>query len=70
MDELGNLEAAARVSQELAGVERTTVVRYTQDPSFAELLQARLAPPEPEALRTMRAAGFSLTPELQYLYRP
>ena len=70
VDELGNLEAAARVSRELAGTERATVVRYTQDPSFAELLQARLAPREPEAIRTLEAAGLSLTPELQYLYRP
>ncbi len=70
VDELGNLEAAARVARDLAGVEEATAVRYTRDPSFVELLQARLAPPESEALKTLEAAGFSLTPELQYLYRP
>ncbi len=71
VDELGNLDTAARVSRELAGVEEATVVRYTQDPSFAELLQARLAAtPESEALKALEAAGLRLTPELQYLYRP
>lgn len=71
VDELGNLDAAARVSRDLAGVEEATVIRYTQDPSFAEILQARLAAtPESEAMKTLEAAGLSLTPELQYMYRP
>jgi protease-4 len=71
VDELGNLDTAARVSRELADVEEATVVRYTQDPSLVELFQARLAAtPESEALKTLEAAGLSLTPELQYLYRP
>ena len=71
VDELGNLDTAARVSRELAGVEDATVVRYTQDPSLVELFQARLAAtPESEALNALEAAGLSLTPELQYLYRP
>jgi hypothetical protein len=52
-------------------VDEATVVRYTQDPSLVELFQARLAAtPESEALKTLEAAGLSLTPELQYLYRP
>ena len=71
VDELGNLDTAARVSRELADVEEATVVRYTQDPGLVELFQARLAAtPESEALKTLEAAGLSLTPELQYLYRP
>ena len=71
VDELGNLDTAARVSRELADVEEATVVRYTQDPGLAELFQARLAAtPESEAMKTLEAAGLSLTPELQYLYRP
>jgi protease-4 len=71
VDELGNLDAAARVSRELADVEEATVVRYTQDPSLADLFQARLAAsPESEAMKTLEDAGLSLTPELQYLYRP
>ncbi len=71
VDELGNLDEAARVSGELAGVEEATVVRYTSEPGLAELLQARLADTqEPEALQALEAAGFSPTPELKYLYRP
>ena len=70
VDELGDLETAAGVAQELAGVDGATVVRYTQEPGLAELLQARLAPQEPEALKILRAAGLDPSPELQYLYRP
>ena len=70
VDELGNLDAAARVSRGLAGVDQATVVRYTRDPSLAELLQARLAPQQPEVIQTLEAAGFTFTPETQYLYRP
>jgi protease-4 len=71
VDELGDLERAAEASRELAGVEEATVVRYQrQSPGLLELLQARLAPPEPEAVRVLQTAGLNLTPELQYLYRP
>lgn len=70
VDELGNLDGAARVSRELAGLQEATVVRYTSEPGLAELLQARLAPQQPEALQVLDAAGFSATPRLQYLYRP
>jgi protease-4 len=71
VDELGDLERAAEASRELAGVEEATVVRYQrQSPGLFELLQARLTPPEPEALQVLETAGLSLTPELQYLYRP
>ncbi|MDQ3639190.1 MAG: S49 family peptidase [Actinomycetota bacterium] len=71
VDELGNLERAAEVSAELAGVNDATVVRYQRRaPGITELLQTRLAPPEPEALQVLEAAGLSPTPELQYVYRP
>lgn len=70
VDELGDLEAAAGVAQELAGVDGATVVRYTQEPGLAELLQARLAPQKPDALKVLEEAGLSPSPELQYLYRP
>lgn len=70
VDELGNLDVGARVSRELAGIEEATVVRYTSEPGLAELLQARLAPQEPEVVRTLEAAGFDPTPKLKYLYIP
>ena len=70
VDELGDLETAAGVAEDLAGVDGATVVRYTQEPGFAELLQARLAPQEPEALKILKEAGLDPSPELQYLYRP
>ncbi|HEV8043929.1 MAG TPA: hypothetical protein VGP38_02040, partial [Rubrobacter sp.] len=62
---------AAEVSAELAGVNDAAVVRYQRRaPGITELLQTRLAPPEPEALQVLEAAGLSPTPELQYVYRP
>lgn len=71
VDELGDLERAAEISGELAGVEEATVVRYQRrSPGIGDLLQSRLAPSEPEALQVLKAAGLSPTPELQYLYRP
>ncbi len=71
VDELGDLERAAEASRELTGLEDATVVRYQQRaPGIAELLQARLTPPEPEAVQVLETAGLNLTPELQYLYRP
>jgi protease-4 len=71
VDELGDLDRAAEASRELAGVEEATVVRYQrQSPGLVGLLQARLAPPEPEAMQVLERAGLSLNPELQYLYRP
>ena len=70
VDELGDLEAATGIAQELADVDGATVVRYTQEPGLAELLQARLAPQQPEALKILEEAGLDPSPELQYLYRP
>lgn len=70
VDEFGGLEEAAKVSRALADVDEATVVRYTQTPAFADLLRARLAPPAPDAVRIMEAAGLELSPEPKYLYRP
>jgi protease IV len=71
VDELGDLERAAKASREIAGVEEATVVRYQrQSPGLLGLLQARLAPTEPEALQVLETAGLNVKPELQYLYRP
>lgn len=71
VDELGDLERAAEISRELAGLKEATVVRYQPpSPVLAELLGARLASPEPEALKTLEAVGLNPNPELQYLYRP
>ena len=71
VDELGDLERAAEISRELAGLEEATVLRYQRpSPGLAELLGARLASPEPEALKTLESVGLNPTPELQYLYRP
>jgi protease IV len=70
VDALGNLDHAAEVASDLAGVEEATVVRYERVRGLAELLRARLAPSESEALKVLKAAGLSTAPELQYLYRP
>ena len=70
VDELGDLEKAADVSRDLAGIEEATVVRYKRSQGLIELLQSRLAPSKPEALQILESAGISPTPELQYLYRP
>jgi protease-4 len=70
VDALGNLESAAEVARDLAGVEEATVVRYQRVQGLVELLRARLAPPESEALKILKTAGLNPTPELQYLYLP
>ena len=71
VDEIGDLERAAQVSTELAGLDDATVVRYQRRaPGLTELLQNRLAPSQPEALQVLEAAGLSPTPELLYVYRP
>ena len=68
VDALGDLEKAASNARERANVDEATVVRYVQTPGFAELLRARLALQEPEAVQIMKAAGVSLEAEPQYLY--
>ena len=68
VDSLGDLEEAARNARKTADTGQATVVRYVQTPGLAELLRARLAPQEPEAVRIMKAAGINLKAEPQYLY--
>jgi protease-4 len=70
VDELGDFDRAVEVAREKAGVEEATAVRYVQTASFTELLGARLAPRESEAVSVMREAGLDTTPQLQYMYRP
>ncbi len=68
VDGLGDLEKAARNAREMSDTGQATVVRYVQTPGFADLLRARLAPQEPEAVQIMKAAGVNLEAEPQYLY--
>ncbi len=70
VDEFGGLEEAAEIAREEAKVDDATVIRYTQTPAFSDLLRARLAPPAPDAVRIMEAAGVELSPEPKYLYKP
>ncbi len=70
VDELGELDEATGIARNLANVEEATVVRYVESPSFVESLQARLAPPEPEAVHIMEEAGLDLEPKPYYLYLP
>ena len=70
VDYLGDLDYATGRADELAGIEDATAVRYRKGQGILGLLRARLAPPESEALKALRVAGISPTPELQYLYRP
>ncbi|MBA2442884.1 MAG: signal peptide peptidase SppA [Rubrobacter sp.] len=69
VDELGNLEDAARASRELADLEEAEVFRYEPRQGLLSSLQARLVPRPPEALEALRAAGLDPSPELQYLYQ-
>jgi protease-4 len=68
VDSLGGLEKSAQNARNRADVDEATVVRYVQTPGFGELLRARLAPQEPEAVQIMKAAGVNLKAEPQYLY--
>jgi protease-4 len=70
VDRFGDLETAASDARERAGAGEATVVRYVLPESFSDMLLARLAPKEPEAVQIMEAAGLYPTPQLQYLYRP
>jgi protease-4 len=70
VDSLGSLDEAVEVSQDLAGVEGATVVRYVLPESLTDTLLARLAPQEPEALQIAEKAGLTLEPKPYYLYLP
>ena len=70
VDSFGGLDEAAEISQDLANVQAATVVRYVLPESFTDVLLARLAPQEPEALRIAEEAGLTLEPKPYYLYLP
>lgn len=70
VDTFGGLDEAAEISQDLADVDRATLVRYVQPETFADTLLARLAPQEPEVLRIAGEAGLTLEPKPYYLYLP
>jgi protease-4 len=70
VDSFGGLDEAVTISEDLAGVDGATVVRYVQPESFTETLLARLAPQEPEVLQLADEAGLTLEPKPYYLYVP
>ena len=70
VDSFGGLDEAAEISEDLAGVDEATVVRYVQPESFADALLASFAPQKPEALQIAEEAGFTLEPKPYYLYLP
>lgn len=70
VDELGGIDEAAAEARELADIGSAEVVRYEESPGLLESVQARITPPEPEAVQIIQAAGIDPTPEFQYLYRP
>jgi protease-4 len=70
VDSFGGLDEAAKVSEDLAGVDGATVVRYVQPESFTDALLSGLAPQKPETLQIAEEAGLTLEPKPYYLYLP
>ena len=70
VDSFGGLDEAAEVSEDLAGVDEATVVRYVQPESFTDALLSSFAPQKPEALQIAEEAGLTLEPKPYYLYLP
>jgi protease-4 len=70
VDGLGDLQDAAAAAAGLAKVQDPTVVRYADSPGFFDLFRSRLSGGKPEAVKLLEDAGVSLSPKLQYLYRP
>ena len=70
VDSFGGLDEAAKVSENLAGVDQATVVRYVQPESFTDALLSSFAPQKPEALQIAEEAGLTLEPKPYYLYLP
>ena len=70
VDSFGDLDKAAEISEDLAGVDEATVVRYVQPESFTDALLASFAPQKPEALQIAEEAGLTLEPKPYYLYLP
>jgi len=71
VDELGNLDKAVQVAEQLAGIKNAQVVRYRHSVSLLSLLSSRLQmSTEPDAMKILRSAGYDITPRLMYIYRP
>jgi protease-4 len=70
VDAFGGVDEAAEISQDLAGVDGATVVRYVQPETFTDALLARFAPEKPDALQIAEEAGLNLEPKPYYLYLP
>ena len=70
VDSFGELDKAAKVSENLANVDEATVVRYVQPQSFTDQLLASLAPQKPETLQLADETGLTLEPKPYYLYLP
>lgn len=70
VDELGNLESAVSAASKLASVKDPTVVRYRHEPALLDVLSARAAPREPQAVEVLKAMGLDPSMKLQYLLRP
>lgn len=70
VDELGDLEKATDLTRDRANLDEATVIRYVQPESFADLLQARLSPPESEVAQAMKSAGLNLEARPYYIYKP
>ena len=70
VDSFGGVDEAAEISQDLAGIDEATVVRYVQPETFTDALLAGLAPEKPDALQIAEEAGMTLEPKPYYLYLP
>ena len=70
VDSFGGVDEAAEISQDLAGVDEATVVRYVQPETFTDALLASFAPDKPDALQIAEEAGMTLEPKPYYLYLP
>ncbi|MEJ7652164.1 MAG: signal peptide peptidase SppA [Chloroflexia bacterium] len=70
VDDLGGLDAATGIAENLANVQNATVVRYSSDNSLLSMLTSQVEPEKPTMVQLLEAAGFDPTPGLQYMYRP
>lgn len=70
VDKLGDLETATDLARNRANLDQATIVRYVQAESFADLLQARLSPPESGVVQVMKGAGLNLEARPYYIYKP
>ena len=70
VDSFGGVDEAAEISQDLAGVDEATVVRYVQPETFTDALLASFAPDKPDALQIAEEVGLTLEPKPYYLYLP